>query len=309
MEISNVSGVCINLHNSVSKIDKTAAKKFTEYFQSGSLNLKAMENGGDIIELSNTGNINSKMKDLQKQVQEKNFSAMSETEVFNFIEGAYNRTFPNFRANESLNKELYEKVANQRDEQLKAVLNIQDDETINRKIIELYKKSNGYEGMNPDQIVEKIKSSYSDNRTHLGRAQIVCEKLNTGLISKQEAKDAIKGLQYNLEMVYCRMQKIPRIEDAKPEDFGNWKARYYDGEFLPEKIVLPSSQEKRMEMMTSFGEYLSELKPLIDDFMKITEGKPGGDLTQKKDEEQEKKTMEKVDADPTVVKGSELKHN
>ena len=308
LSITGVNGM--NLHNSISRIDKTTAKKFREYYNSGSLDFEAMKNGGDTIEVSKAGNICAKMENLQKQINDKDFSGMNETEIFSYIENAYNREFPNFRANESLNTELYEKAALQRDEQLKKALNIQDSSSFDSKIIQIYKKIKGYEGMKPLEILEKINADYTDDGTHLGRAKILCEKVNTGLITKEESKTVIKSMQYDMEGLYCRTHNLARIEDGEPEQFGEWKARYYDGEFLSEKAALPPPQERRIEMLTSFGEYLVEIKPLIDDFMKLTEGKQANDLTQSKDkddEEEKEKTMEKADADPTMIKGSETK--
>lgn len=101
------------------------------------------------------------------------------------------------------------------------------------------------------------------------------------------------------------MAKICRIEDADPEAFGEWKARYYDGEFLPEELTMPSAKERRMELLTNFGKYLVEIKPLMDDYMKITDGKTPDDLTHKNDDDKDKeKTVEKGDDNPTVVKGN-----
>lgn len=292
-----------NLDKSSSSVDKESAKRFSEYYNSGSLDLEAAKNGGDTVEISKAGNIYAKVERLDTLFENKDFSGMSETQIFKMIEKAYNREFPDFRANESLNKELYEKVALQRDEQLKKALNIQDNRIFDNKVIELYKKCNGYDGMNNQEINEKINKEFVDDETHLGRALIFCEKLNTGLISKEECRDMIKGMQGNLEKQYCKMAKICRIEDADPEAFGEWKARYYDGEFLPEKLTMPAAEERRMEMLTSFGKYLMEIKPLIDDYMKITDGKTPDDLTHKKDDEDKEETIEKVKDNPTVVKG------
>lgn len=288
-----------------SSVDKESAKRFSEYYNSGSLDFEAAKEGGDTVEISKSGNIYAKVKRLETQFENKDFSGMSETEIFEVVKKAYNREFPDFRANESLNKELYGKVALQRDEQLKKALNIQDNKIFDNKVIELYKKCNGYDGMSNQEINEKIDKEFVDDETHLGRALILCEKLNTGLISKEECTDTIKAMQSNLEKQYCKMAKICRIEDADPQAFGVWKARYYDGEFLPEKQTMPSAEERRIEMLTSFGKYLVELKPLIDDYMKITDGKTPDDLTHKKDddEKEEEKTIEKVENNPTVVKG------
>lgn len=294
-----------NLDKSSSSVDKESSKRFTEYYNSGSLDFEAAKNGGDTVEISKSGDIYAKVKRLDALFENKDFTGMSETEIFKVIEKAYNREFPDFRANESLNKELYGKVAVQRDEQLKKALNIQDNEIFDNKVIELYKKCNGYEGMNNQEIAEKINKEFPDDETHLGRALILCEKLNTGLISKEECRDTIKGMQSNLEEQYCKMAKICRIGDADPDAFGVWKARYYDGEFLPEELTMPSAKERRMELLTNFGKYLVEIKPLMDDYMKITDGKTPDDLTHKNDDDKDKeKTVEKGDDNPTVVKGN-----
>lgn len=297
MAILSVTGVSnSSIRNTKANLDKAAAAKFGEYYHGGLLNSEAMRNGGDTIEISNSGNVKSKMQKLQDTFANKDFSAMKPEEILKTIDKEYNRTFPNFIANASLNPELYGEVAAQRKELLKTAFGIEKNQDFDNKMIETYKKINGYEDMNAMDIQANINKKYPDDGTHLRKTQIMNEKVNAGLMSEEECHQGVKNLQFDLDRKYCIQAKIPNIEFANQDDYAKWKYKYYQGDFEKEKAKFPPAEELTMEMLTGFGEYLLEMQPLIDDFMKITDNKPADDLSNK-EEEEEKKTVDKPNLD------------